>query len=580
MQAELGGVDASLVFAARVAGFRLGFDLLGPHGLFVGVGLPPTERRQPRVQPVRAVPEGPDDHLLGGRHRAGHARAGRLAAAGKVKSHVSRTGALSELGDIFDELEASKYLGRAVLTDLGELPAGHSSPDLQLGVVLEQEVVGEVVDELRSARARRARRGSSRPSCTTWRSYCESAKRATRSPVTWKVRPLTSRAASVQSHTTIGEIFAGGCVSGVAAANCDACPPRGRIVIAMSVGPLRGAPRCTPRSSVPSASGRIALQRTPNRPSSRRDGAGEADDAFLGGRVGHRRRVTEPGARAGVHDRARALTAEVRRGLADEREVALEVHVDARGPTRPRSACQRSALRAAVALFTSTSTRPNASSACSTIAAGAVPGGRRRCRRPRCRRRPRSRPPRSRRRHRCDARCRSRAPTRLRAAKSRACSRPMPPPAPVTITALPSSRPLMCSPPLSCVPRRGASPASRRFAVRALEGAAERLLRFVADASGDRHDAEVGGVEQLLGEVHAPLGEVADRRPAEHLAEALVEHRPRHRGLGREVGDRPAPTRDRRAAARVPARAPGRATRRATRGRRRAPTRGDGAAPR
>jgi len=41
-----------------------------------------------------------------------------LAAAGKVKSHVSRTGSLSELPTIFDELEAGKYLGRAVLTDL------------------------------------------------------------------------------------------------------------------------------------------------------------------------------------------------------------------------------------------------------------------------------------------------------------------------------------------------------------------------------------------------------------------------------------------------------------------------------
>ena len=41
-----------------------------------------------------------------------------LAAAGKVRSHVSRTGPLSELGDIFDELEGGRYLGRAVLTDL------------------------------------------------------------------------------------------------------------------------------------------------------------------------------------------------------------------------------------------------------------------------------------------------------------------------------------------------------------------------------------------------------------------------------------------------------------------------------
>jgi D-arabinose 1-dehydrogenase-like Zn-dependent alcohol dehydrogenase len=41
-----------------------------------------------------------------------------LAAAGKVHSHVSRTGALSDLGAIFDELEGGRYLGRAVLTDL------------------------------------------------------------------------------------------------------------------------------------------------------------------------------------------------------------------------------------------------------------------------------------------------------------------------------------------------------------------------------------------------------------------------------------------------------------------------------
>jgi len=41
-----------------------------------------------------------------------------LAETGKVSSHVSRTGPLSDLPAIFDELEAAKYLGRAVLTDL------------------------------------------------------------------------------------------------------------------------------------------------------------------------------------------------------------------------------------------------------------------------------------------------------------------------------------------------------------------------------------------------------------------------------------------------------------------------------
>jgi D-arabinose 1-dehydrogenase-like Zn-dependent alcohol dehydrogenase len=36
-----------------------------------------------------------------------------------VRSHVSRTGPLSDLEAIFDELQAGKYLGRAVITDLG-----------------------------------------------------------------------------------------------------------------------------------------------------------------------------------------------------------------------------------------------------------------------------------------------------------------------------------------------------------------------------------------------------------------------------------------------------------------------------
>ena len=42
-----------------------------------------------------------------------------MAAAGQIKSHIGRVGKLSELGAVFDELEAGKYVGRAVITDLG-----------------------------------------------------------------------------------------------------------------------------------------------------------------------------------------------------------------------------------------------------------------------------------------------------------------------------------------------------------------------------------------------------------------------------------------------------------------------------
>ena len=119
VRAELGGVDASLVFSARMSGFRLGFDLLGPHGLFVGVGLPPTSEGNIEFNPFELFAK--DATVI--YSAVGTVQDMRelvdLAAAGKVKTHVSRTGSLSELGDIFDELEASKYLGRAVLTDLG-----------------------------------------------------------------------------------------------------------------------------------------------------------------------------------------------------------------------------------------------------------------------------------------------------------------------------------------------------------------------------------------------------------------------------------------------------------------------------
>ena len=116
---ELGGVDASLVFSAKMAGFRLGFDLLGPRGLFVAVGLPPTSEGNIEFNPFELFMK--DATIM--YSAVGTVQDMRdlidLASDGRVKSHVSRVGALSELGAIFDELEASRYLGRAVINDLG-----------------------------------------------------------------------------------------------------------------------------------------------------------------------------------------------------------------------------------------------------------------------------------------------------------------------------------------------------------------------------------------------------------------------------------------------------------------------------
>ena len=41
-----------------------------------------------------------------------------LAADGKIKTHVTRTGKLSELSNIFEEMAAGKITGRAILDDL------------------------------------------------------------------------------------------------------------------------------------------------------------------------------------------------------------------------------------------------------------------------------------------------------------------------------------------------------------------------------------------------------------------------------------------------------------------------------
>ncbi|HVF31830.1 MAG TPA: zinc-binding dehydrogenase [Acidimicrobiales bacterium] len=113
------GVDASLVFAARVAGYDLGLKLLRKAGLFVGVGLPPTSDGLFQLDPFRFFLN--DYRVIFS--AVGTVQDMRelvdLAAAGKVRTHVDRTGKLSELPAIFDELAAGKYLGRAVITDLG-----------------------------------------------------------------------------------------------------------------------------------------------------------------------------------------------------------------------------------------------------------------------------------------------------------------------------------------------------------------------------------------------------------------------------------------------------------------------------
>jgi propanol-preferring alcohol dehydrogenase len=119
VQREFGGVDASLVFSARMAGFDLGLQLLRRGGLFVAVGLPATSEGNIELNPFEFFLKDPTLIYSAVGNVQDMRELVDMAAAGQVKSHIGRVGALSELDAIFDELEAGKYVGRAVITDLG-----------------------------------------------------------------------------------------------------------------------------------------------------------------------------------------------------------------------------------------------------------------------------------------------------------------------------------------------------------------------------------------------------------------------------------------------------------------------------
>lgn len=116
---EFGGCDAALVFSAKIAGFDLGLDMLRRGGLFVAVGLPASSEGNLVLNPFRFFFKDPTLVYSAVGTVQDMRELIDLAAAGVVTSHVSRTGALSELGTVFDELEAGRLLGRAVITDMG-----------------------------------------------------------------------------------------------------------------------------------------------------------------------------------------------------------------------------------------------------------------------------------------------------------------------------------------------------------------------------------------------------------------------------------------------------------------------------
>ena len=109
------GVSASIVFVSKVASFELGLKLLKREGVLITVGLPPYSEGSFSVNPISFILKGL--HITG--TIVGNIEEMReliqLAADGKVKTHVGRIAKLSEINEVFEELDKGKFVGRAIL---------------------------------------------------------------------------------------------------------------------------------------------------------------------------------------------------------------------------------------------------------------------------------------------------------------------------------------------------------------------------------------------------------------------------------------------------------------------------------
>ncbi|ABO08735.1 zinc-dependent alcohol dehydrogenase [Pyrobaculum calidifontis] len=110
-----GGVYASVVFTPRLEGYRLGLRLLRPLGALVFVGLPDMKEGGLELYPLVVVGRG--IRIFGSSVGVTHEfeELFNLVVQGKVKSHVTKTASLSEINEVFKDLEEGKIVGRAVL---------------------------------------------------------------------------------------------------------------------------------------------------------------------------------------------------------------------------------------------------------------------------------------------------------------------------------------------------------------------------------------------------------------------------------------------------------------------------------
>src|SRR4030095_7942785 len=95
VQRELGGVDASLVFSARMSGFGLGMKLLRRKGLFVAVGLPATSEGNIELNPFEFFMKDPTIIYSAVGTVQDMRELVAPAAAGRGRSHTARRGPTS-----------------------------------------------------------------------------------------------------------------------------------------------------------------------------------------------------------------------------------------------------------------------------------------------------------------------------------------------------------------------------------------------------------------------------------------------------------------------------------------------------
>ena len=115
---NFGGASASIVFSPKIAGFELGLKMLKRGSLFVSVGMPAASEGDICISPLELLRIDPTIISSAVGTVQDMREVVDLAADGKIKTHVTRTGKLSELSNIFDEMAAGKISGRAILDNM------------------------------------------------------------------------------------------------------------------------------------------------------------------------------------------------------------------------------------------------------------------------------------------------------------------------------------------------------------------------------------------------------------------------------------------------------------------------------